>query len=191
MLKRSFVKAALVTGMLVAFAGIAGAETYPQDHNGWSIGFGAGGGTAGLSLDGGGSSDREGGVTGNFRLGYPLNPNVSLALESALWSKTQNSATVTFSATTVGVALFPSEGLVIRGGIGLGSTTVSVDLGGPTVSQTENGFGIHGAVGYEFRLTKTFALGPQADFGYTTFDGGSANWFGGGINFNWYFLSAK
>jgi hypothetical protein len=174
--------------MFAATAPVAQAGTYPQNHDGWSIGFGAGGGSAGVSVDGGGSSDRESGGMGNFRLGYPLNEQVSLALEGNAWTKSENGATVTFSATTFGVAFFPSEGLVLRGGVGFGSTTVAADLGPVTVTSTESGLGLHGAVGYDFRLARTFAIGPQADFGYASFDGGSANWFGVGVQFNWYFV---
>lgn len=173
---------------LAIFAVPAMAGTHPQNHNAWSIGFGIGGGSAGLSLDDIDAGDRETGGMGNFRVGYPLNEKVSLALEGNAWSKSENDVTVTFSATTVGAAFFPSEGLVLRGGIGFGSSTASYDAGSVTVSSTESGLGLHGAVGYDFRVARTFALGPQVDFGYTTFDGGSANWFGLGLQFNWYFV---
>lgn len=182
---------ALTVLALGAATTAATAGTYPQNHNGWSLGFGIGGGTAAIDVDGVGTSDREGGGMGNLRFGYPLSEQLSLALEGNAWTKTENDVTVTFSATTVGVAFFPSEGLVLRGGVGFGSTTVSADLGSVTVTETESGLGLHAAVGYDFRLARTFALGPQADFGYTTFDGGSANWFGVGLNFNWYFIPAN
>ena len=183
---RTFVLAAMVITLFAATTAIAG--THPQNHNGWSIGLGIGGGSAGLSTDGGESSDREGGATGNFRLGYPLNERVSLALESNAWTKSENDATVSFTATTVGVAFFPSEGWVLRGGLGFGNSRFSVDAGSVTITSTETGLGLNGAVGYEFRVARTFAVGPQVDVGYASFDGGSANWFGLGLQFNWYFV---
>lgn len=125
---------------------------------------------------------------GSFRLGYPLNEKVSLAMESNAWSKSENGVTVTFSAVTAGVACFPSEGLVLRGGIGLGRTTVSLVGGGATLTASESGLGLNGSVGYEFRLARTFALGPQLEAGYATFKGGSSNWVGGSLAFNWYLL---
>lgn len=186
---RTLALAALVTMVFGATTALAG--QYPQNHNGWSIGLGIGGGSAGLSVDGAGSSDREGGATGNFRVGYPLNEKLSLALESNAWTKSENSATVTFSATTIGVAVFPSEGLVLRGGVGFGNSRFSVDAGNNvTVSSTETGFGVNGGIGYEFRLARTFALGPQIDGGYASFDGGSANWFGLGLQGTWYFVKS-
>lgn len=184
---RRLALAALVLA-LGALAAPAFAGTHPQNHNGWSIGFGVGGGAAALDIDDVGTTDREGGAMGSFRVGYPLSEKVSLALEGNAWSKTEDDVTVTFSATTIGAAFFPAEGLVLRGGLGFGSTTASYDAGSVTVSSTESGLGLHAAVGYDFRLARTFALGPQADFGYTTFDGGSANWFGLGLQFNWYFV---
>lgn len=186
-MRRLFV---LLVGLAVCTFGFgtAGAGTHPQNHNGWSIGFGLGGASAGLDVDGLGSSDREAGGMGNFRVGFPLNEQISLAFEGNAWTKTENDVTVTFGATTIGVAVFPSEGLVLRGGIGIGTTEVSVDIGSTTVSSTETGLGLHGGIGYDFRVARTFALGPQVDLGYTTFDGGSANWFGLGLNFNWYFI---
>lgn len=183
--------AGAVAAMLLACASVAAAGQYPQDHNGWTIGFGVGGASAGVSLDGGGSSDREGGGMGNFRVGYPLSEEVSLQLEGNAWTKSENDVTLTFDATTIGIAFFPSEGWVLRGGVGFGQTKLSADLGNTTVTSTETGIGLHAAAGYEFRLARTFALGPQVDFGYATFDGGSSNWFGAGLNLNWYFLSKK
>lgn len=183
--------AALGTAALLALATSAFAGQYPQDHNGWTIGFGAGLASAGVSVDGGGSSDREGGGMGNFRVGYPLNERVSLQLEGNAWTKSENDVTLTFDATTLGVAFFPSEGWVLRGGLGLGQTKLSADVGNTTITSTESGVGLHGAAGYEFRLARTFALGPQVDFGYATFDGGSSNWFGAGLNVNWYFIPKK
>jgi hypothetical protein len=191
MQKRGIVTITTVALFLVALASSAIAGTYPQDHNGWSIGFGFGGASAGLSDDSGNSSDREGGGMGNFRVGYPLNEKVSIGLEGNAWTKSQDGVTLTFGATTVGVAFYPSDGWVMRGGVGLGSTTLSASSGNTTVTSSESGLGLHGAVGYDFRLARTFAIGPQVDAGYTTFDGGSANWFGAGVQFNWYFIPKK
>lgn len=180
---------AFVSAILMSFASLASAGTHPQDHTGWSIGFGVGGGSAGLDIDGIGTSDREGGGLGNFRLGYALNPQLSLAFEGSAWSKSENGTTVTFGASTLGVAFFPSEGLVLRAGAGLGTTTVSSSSGSTTLTASESGFGLHGGIGYDFRVARTFAIGPQFDYGYATFDGGSSNWFGVGLNFNWYFIA--
>jgi hypothetical protein len=187
--------AGLACMAVLGLASTASAGTYPQDHNGWSIGFGIGGGSAGLSLDNFEAGDREGGGMGSFRVGYPLNSQVSLGLESNAWTKSETvngtDATVTFSATTVGAAFFPAEGFVLRGGVGLGQTKFTASQGSVSVSNSETGFGVTYGVGYEFRLARTFALGPQIDGGFATFDGGSSNWVGLGLEFNWYFIPKK
>ena len=188
MRNQGFLAAGLLLLALAGPAGVAQAGTHPQNHNGWSIGLGLGGGTAGLSVDGAPSSDREGGSLGSFRLGYPLNEKVSLAMESNLWTKEQDGVSVTFNAVTAGVAFFPSEGLVLRGGIGFGGTTLTVKSPYGTLTNSESGLGLNGSVGYEFRLACTFALGPQLEAGYAKFDGGSSNWFGGSLALNWYFV---
>jgi hypothetical protein len=187
-MQRSLTTGLVCLALLVGLASVGFAGTYPQDHNGWSIGFGVGGGSAGVSNDAGQSSDRTSGGMGSFRVGYPLNPKVSLGLESNAWTKSEEGVTVTFSATTVGAAFFPSEGLVVRAGVGLGSTTLSAKSGNLTATATESGFGLTYGIGYEFRLARTFALGPQIDGGYASFNGGSSNWAGLGLEFNWYFL---
>jgi hypothetical protein len=191
-----WVVAGLLLSALVLTAGVAGAGQHPQDHDGWSIGFGVGGGSAGVSFDNSeGSSDRTGGGMGSFRVGYPLNPKVTIGLETNGWSKTETvegvDATVTFTATTVGAAFFPSEGLVLRAGVGLGQNKFQLAEGGLSLSKTESGLGILYGAGYEFRLARTFALGPQLTGGFSTFDGGSANWIGGTLEFNWYFIPKK
>ncbi len=189
---RNRIGIALAALTLAAFTvSIAAAGQYPQDHNAWSIGFGVGGASAGATADNGASSDREGSVMGNFRIGYPLNEMVSLAYEGNAWSKSQDGVTLTFAANTIGVAVFPSEGLVLRGGIGFGSATLAATGFGGTFTTTENGLGLHVAGGYDFRLGRTFAIGPQVDYGYTSFSGGHVDWFGAGLNFNWYFVKAQ
>jgi hypothetical protein len=187
-MRRTCLIATALAILISAAISPASAGQHPQDHDGWTLGFGFGGGSAALNLDNGDSSDREGGGMGNFRVGYPLNEKFSLQFESNAWTKTENDVTVTFSASTFGLAWFPKEGLVLRGGVGFGGTTVSVSSGNTTTTQSENGVGLHGAVGYDFRLTRTFALGPQFDLGYSSFDGGSSNWYGLGLNLNWYFI---
>lgn len=187
MRNQAWIATALLLVALVGFARTASAETYPHDRGRWFLGLGLGGGTAGVKIDDVGSTDREGGIMGSFRAGYLLNPQVALALEGNGWTKSEDGATVTFSATTAGVAIYPGEGWVLRGGLGFGSTTVAAHSGNTTLTSTESGFGLNGGVGYEFRLAKSFALGPQLEGGYSTFDGGSSNWVGLAAELNWYF----
>jgi hypothetical protein len=182
--------AALVLAATAASAATAG--QYPQDHAGWSIGLGVGGSSAAVTEPGFGTSERQGGQMWNLRVGFPLNERVSLALEGNVWTRTQGDLQFTLVTNTLGVAVHPVEGLVLRGGIGIGHTTVNeTNIFRQTHSWSKDGVGLHFAAGYEFRLARRFAIGPQLDYGLTTFDGGHADWFGGGVNFNWYFVKAR
>ncbi len=191
MRNKGWVFTGLLVAMLAGVAGVANAAMYPNDRGNWYLGFGIGGGSAGLSDNSGNTSDRTSGTMASLRGGYMLNPKVALAIEGNGWSKEENGVTVTFTATTAGVAFFPAEGLVLRGGIGAGQASIAEKVGSVTGTTSESGFGFNYGVGYEFRLTHSFALGPQLDGGYTSIKGGSANWIGGGLEFNWYFIPRK
>lgn len=167
------------------------AGSYPQTREGWLVGFGAGGGSAGVS----GDSQREGGFAGSFRVGYAFQPEISLELLSSVWTKSENNTDVTFSVGGVGIGYYPNaqglEGLVLRGGVGFGDVSVGASSGGTRFSASESGFGFTVGAAYEFRVTRTFAIGPQVDFGYLSINGESANFVNGSLGFNWYFIPRK
>ncbi len=55
------------------------------------------------------------------------------------------------------------------------------------MSADETGLGVLAAAGYEWRVTRMFALGPHGEFTWMDLDDvGSANMFGGALDFNWY-----
>lgn len=177
-----------LAGVLGAAAGPASAAKYPPDRHGFMIGFGVGGGSAGIK-DG---DQREGSVTGNFRIGYALRPDLVLHYEGAAWTKTfdetAGDVTWTFSTSAAALTYYPPEtGLFLRGGIGLGTANVELKANGVKISDSETGFGLLVAAGWEFRLTQKFALAPQVEFAYQKLDTlDSSNFFDGGLGFNWY-----
>jgi hypothetical protein len=121
----------MVTGMTAAsFAG-----THPHDRNGFMIGFGVGGGSAGLEdADG-----REGSATGNFRIGYAVRPEIVLAFEGNAWIKTftetLGDVTWTFSTSTAALTYYPpNTGVFLRGGIGLGTANVELETAASKVA---------------------------------------------------------
>lgn len=164
------------------------------------IGFGLGGGSQGVEdLD-----EREGGPTGNFRIGYAVQPTLVLQLESLAWFKSQENEivgfepfsgdpiigdiTFTFSTTVAALTYYPpSSGLFLRGGVGVGMAEIEIEALGVTISDDETGLGLLGALGYEWRLTRKFALAPEIDFTYQSLDEiGSTNMIGGSLGLNWY-----
>lgn len=181
--------AALVITMLSST--LAGAETYPQTREGWLVGFGVGGGSAGLSANGE-SSNREGGFAGSFRVGYAFQPQVSLELDSNGWSREEGGTTTTFSVGTVALNYYPGgQAFVLRGGVGFGSADVSTQVGSKTLTGSESGFGLTLGAAYEFRIMRTLALSPQVDFGWMTLSEFDANYINGGLGLTWYFIPKK
>jgi hypothetical protein len=164
---------------------------HPNTRNGWLVGFGIGGGSAGIEASGA-SSDREAGIAGSFRAGYVIKPQFSLELDSNGWSKEVDGTTVTFSVTSAAVNYYPgNSGLLLRGGVGVGSGKASIQSGSTTVSSTETGFGFLVGAGYELRVMRTFAITPQVEYGWLTTDPFDANYVNGGLGFTWYFLPGQ
>ena len=183
----------IVIGLFVSYSQTAIAEPKPHDRNGFFIGFGLGGGSGGMEdVD-----DRKGGGVGNFRLGYAITPEVTIGLESSawIWQEEQSGIDlmVSFSVATFGATYWPgNKGVYLKGGVGFGTVSfeesVETSLGTLKLENDDSGFGLLGAVGYEWRLTKKFALGPEVDFAYLNVGGdvGSANYVAGTLMLNWY-----
>jgi hypothetical protein len=77
---------------------------------------------------------------------------------------------------------------VLRGGIGFGSVSFSDKSGNVKTSVTENGLGLMAGVGYEFRVKRTVAIGPQLNWNQASTDSFTADWYDGEVAFTWYFL---
>lgn len=184
-----FLRALGIAAVLaISSAAIAGADQHPNVRKGWLVGFSGGAGSAGLSGSHV-STERTSGATGTFRGGYAFNEDLSLELNADVWTKEENGTTVTFSAYTAAIDFYPGHsGLVLRAGIGGGDVTATVEESNTKVDVTRSGFGITAGAGYEFRVARTFALGPQVDFGYTDVSDFTVNWVGLGLGFTWYFI---
>ena len=163
--------------------------THPHDRNGFMIGFSVGGGSQGIE-DG---DEREGSVTGNLRVGYAVRPDLVVHFEGTGWTKTFDTvfgdATWSFSTATAALTCYPGGGgAFLRGGIGIGTARLKIENAGIEVSEDESGLGLVAAVGYEWRLTKKFAMGPHGEFVWMDLgeDVGTADNFGGGLDFDWY-----
>lgn len=175
----------------------ARAGQWPHERQGVLLGFNVGVGSADLDLEVDGfrpSFNRETGGAGSFRFGYAVQPNLVLGLETNAWTKTDESdgveQTWTFGVAALGLTWFPQQdgGLYLRGGVGIGSASLEIDLGnGYSFNGDDQGLGLTGGLGYEWRLTRRFALGPGVDFGWTDVgDGFSMNWVNFTAGFNWY-----
>ena len=180
----------IVLAMLVglAWTSTARAGSYEQIRHGWLVGFGFGGGSAGVSIPGE-STDRESGFAGSLRAGYAFTPEISLELNSNAWLKEQNGTTLTFSVAAAALNYYPgASGFVLRGGVGVGTVDVETTFGSTTVTTSESGLGLTVGAAYEFRVTRRFAIGPQVDFGWTDQQDLNTNHINGGLGFTWYFI---
>ena len=157
------------------------ARSQPNEHarDGFLMGFNIGGGSAQLEIDADSvevsSDDRFGGVAGNFRIGFAVSPTLIIGLESSAWVREEEiegfgdelTQTNTLAVGAFAATWYPGQGgFFLRGGIGFGTYQEEVASGSVTVTFRETGFGVLAATGYEWRLTRSFALGPQLDLAY-------------------------
>jgi len=167
---------------------LATAGTYEHQRQGWLIGLGLGGGAAQVTTDAG-NSDREGGFCGSLRVGYAFRPDLSLELNSNTWIKEEGGSTLSFSVGAVSLNYYPgASGLVLRGGVGVGSVDLTTSIGSTTISASESGLGLTAGAGYEIRVTRRFAIGPQVDYSWTHQQDFDTNHIMGTLGLNWYFI---
>jgi hypothetical protein len=175
---------------MVALSAGASWAAHPHHRGGFFLGFNLGGGTADVNVENA-DTDREWGGAGNLRIGGAIRNNLLLGAETSGWARNEGNETVTLSTICFAVTYYPGDqGFFLRGGMGFAGTSLEIDLGDDTTqSKSETGFGILAAMGYEWRLTGKFALGPQVEFNYLNIGGDlvdTANFFDATLGFNWY-----
>jgi hypothetical protein len=146
------------------------------------MGIGLGGGSAALNFAGE-TTDRLSGTGGSFRLGYVFNPKFALGFEGNTWFKSGDGYAVTLGTFTAAVTFFPTQGLVLRGGIGGGDVAAA----GEGLS-ADVGLGWTAGVAYELRVARSFAIGPQVDYGHVNLETFDRNFLNVGLSMNWYFI---
>ena len=168
-----------LVALVVHFAAApAMAGNHEHSRSGFYLGLGLGWGNAGAEINGTEDPDRANSGSGNFRFGWSVADNLTLGLESTSWFKNYDiegiNADLSLTGTVTALALtyFPGNmGLYMRGGMGIATGTVEVTQGTASVSETETGLGWLGALGYEWRFTEKFALGPQFQYAYLNIEG--------------------
>lgn len=176
------------------FAADAAAGTHPHSRKGFFMGLGLGGGIASVDLVDVSDEDTEGGGVVFLRLGGAIRDDLILGLETSGWVKeeTVNGVSSDWTLGHVSAALtwFPGNmGVYLRGGVGLAFSSIESRGAGIRVTNEEQGFAVIGALGYEWRVTPSFALGPQIEYDYLHIDGDYVN--RGGytslsLQLNWY-----
>ncbi|MGH8245753.1 MAG: hypothetical protein ACREUU_04905 [Gammaproteobacteria bacterium] len=166
-------------------AGVASAQR-PQTREGFWIGFGFGGGSAGLSCNTSfdpacANLTRETGFTGHLRIGGTLSPKVLLGGESTAWTKKESGVTAQLGNLAAVVYFYPAPatGFFVKGGPGF--SYHREDDG--TTTLTGTGFGFTIGAGYDVRVGTNISLSPVANFywgsvGELSANGASSSGFG-------------
>lgn len=150
-------------GIAVA-AGAASAQSASwQEHRGFWIGFGVGGG---VNLNEGFDGDRLGGGTGYVRLGGTPSQRVLLGFEGIGWARDQSGATLGRGNGAFVVLFYPGAqgGAFLKGGVGVASISRSTVSGSTTTTTTKTGFGLTLGAGWDVRLGNNLYLTPNLDF---------------------------
>ena len=178
------------------------AQSKPQTREGFTIGFGLGFGSAGVSCNGC-STDREKAGSGYLRIGGAVRPNLIVAGESQGWTKSVTdqgtNEDITIGALLAVVQWYPevTDGFHLKGGLGFGS--ISDDIKDPTFNAKLESTGIaftFGA-GYDVRMGKNFSLTPYVSYfatagaeakvnGTSANEKLNANLFQLGLGFTWH-----
>ena len=180
---RSWVRrfhAVVAIGVVLAILLPAAAGAHPHTRDGFFIGLGLARGSAALG-SGARSTPREGGSGGSFRMGYAINPKFALGLENNSWFTWGEGGAVTLGTFNAAASFFPAEGLVLRAGMGGGYVA---GFGDGTSGEVGTGWTVGGA--YEFRVTPSFAIGPQIDYGHVKLRYVDGNYINVGLLLNWY-----
>lgn len=182
-LKRLWVAAIpilIVTGLLSQGVVLAqeSQEKERSPRKGFVIGFDLGGG--GIHF----GDDNMGALLGGFVIGGGISEKILLLAENpgALGFRGD---TPSGDALLFAPQFFVLDSFFVRPGIGFGFAEVDV-VGGGTLS-TDLGVAAGLAAGYEWRLTKRFALSPEVKFNYLRVEGGNHYSYGVVADLRWYF----
>jgi hypothetical protein len=145
-----------------------------QDRQGFWIGAGGGFGSAGVSCDDCGASDREGSGVGYLKAGWTLGPRVLLGGELNLWSKTQRveegtELTVDLYNASVTLTAYPAagRGFFVKGGAGASFVDTEIKAGGSSLTASlGTGLGLTGGAGYDIRVSRRVSVTPAVNVWY-------------------------
>jgi len=121
----------------------------------------------------------------DFSIGGMLNPNLALMFDAAavIHVDTEAEATLSNSTNTIALQAWVAPKIWIKGGLGFSVVSVSGEF---IESQSERGFGLTAAAGYEISNSGSFGMDIQLRLGHSSFDDGDLTNVGFMIGFNWY-----
>jgi len=165
-------KAMAVAALSLLVAPSARAQ-HPQVREGFWFAIGVGGGSLGCSD----CSDRTDGGAGQLAFGGTLNPSVLLAGTLNGWGRSENGANLTVGLVAATIRWYPSPsgGFYLTGGLGLGSSDLTIGNGNTTFTVSQTGFGGLAGLGYDIRVGRMLSLTPWFQWFAVKYDNGDAN----------------
>jgi hypothetical protein len=138
-------------------------------RQGFTVSFGLGAGSAGVSYDNGStnaSTDRISGPSGYLRLGGAISPSLVIAGESHGWTRTDGSITSTVGYLMAVAQWYPQPagGFHLLGGVGMGMVNEedTAPVGGYKLESV--GGALQFGMGYDVRMSRNFSLSPYINF---------------------------
>ena len=165
---RTFFLGVLVVASLLPTSAIA------QDRAGFWFGVGGGFGSAGVSCDDCGESDREGSGVAYLKGGWTVNRQTLIGAEFNYWSKDDKSDP-DFNATlnlynfsgTLTYYPQPAGGLFVKGGAGVAIIDIDVTgLDNGVTLDLGSGFGFVVGAGYDIPVSRRIAVTPAVNYWY-------------------------
>jgi hypothetical protein len=148
----------------------------PSGHTGFHVALGVGAGWLGVSCDGCGGIERDGGLSGFVSLAGSVGGNTLIGIESTGWRRDYGGTTGQGYSLMGQITGYLNETSGVFVATGLGLVGYRED-GGGFGSVSANGFGFAGRLGVEMPLGRSAALVPYVGY-VTTFSGAELEGFG-------------
>lgn len=173
------------------------ATRYSRYRTNWYIGLGIGGGLAWVNPENAPETEGEGGVSGVFKVGSLINPQLAIGLDWSFWYKSEDNGYdttvwVMFNHFDAVLTFYPAydQGFFVKGGLGIGAVTLGRDYDDgyydESDSESEYGVDLKLGAGYEFQLARSFNMGVDVTFAATKYDGGTTKDLTFNLMFMWF-----
>ena len=180
--------------MLGLAAGAAQAGSFPDDRAGRTVvgcNLGVGSAQARSVAETGQTrtSARYGGPSIQARFGYAVSDMFLFSGEGTLFTRQVEGINWTMGSL-IGAATYyvAGSGLFIRAGMGLGIGDAQAWIGPTPASISATGPAYYGAIGYEYRVNESMAVGPQFDYNWLDVRSDfTLNYWDINLLLNWYF----
>ena len=157
---------ALLSAPLAAQGRATARQPMPtNDRAGYSLSLGLGGGSSGVSCAGCGT-DRTSGKSGYLRVGKGYTPSLMLGLELNGWNKTENNVDGSVGMLSAIAQWYPSltNGFFMKGGAGVGRTTLDDRSTVPSNKLQSTGFGYQVGTGYDIGIARRWSITPYVNY---------------------------